>query len=299
MALMLRIRFHGRGGQGAKTASRILGNSAFAEGLNVQDSPLYGAERRGAPVTAFTRISDAAVMERGYIFDPDIVIVLDETLLNDPIANPLQGIRTGGILFVNSGQPADKIAVDGRNIHVTTLDATSLALSYLGRTVISAASAAAAARLTSKISQEALQSGVESELSELGISKETISKNVELARTIYDSVLPSPINTKENLSTESLVPLEVVVSNPGSEDILSAGNSFARRTGDWRIFKPTIDYEKCTGCMICYVYCPESAVKIGSDKKPVIDYDNCKGCMICYRECPLKAITSEREVKVS
>jgi pyruvate ferredoxin oxidoreductase gamma subunit len=176
------VRFHGRGGQGAKTASRILGNSAFAEGLNVQDSPVYGAERRGAPVTAFTRISDAPIMERGYIFDPDIVVVLDETLLNDPIANPWQGIRDGGIMFVNSGLPADRISVPRKKVRVLTFDITTLALKFLGRTVTSAASAAAAAKLTGEISLEALENGIQSELAEIGISPEIIAKNVELAK---------------------------------------------------------------------------------------------------------------------
>jgi 2-oxoacid:acceptor oxidoreductase delta subunit (pyruvate/2-ketoisovalerate family) len=111
-------------------------------------------------------------------------------------------------------------------------------------------------------------------------------------------VVPSRIDTKENLSTELLVPLEVIVSSSGSQDILSEGNSFNRKTGDWRIFRPTIDYDKCTGCMVCFVYCPESCLTIRKDGKPEIDYDNCKGCMICYRECPLKAIVSEREVKI-
>lgn len=74
---MLRVRFHGRGGQGARIASRVLGTSAFFEGYYVQDFPLYGAERRGAPVAAFTRISKEPVMERGVISEPDIVIIID------------------------------------------------------------------------------------------------------------------------------------------------------------------------------------------------------------------------------
>ena len=82
-----------------KTASRMLGDAAFAVGLSVQDFPLYGAERRGAPVTAFTRISDHAITERGYIFDPDLVAVVDETLLGDPLARPLEGVRWGGVVL--------------------------------------------------------------------------------------------------------------------------------------------------------------------------------------------------------
>jgi len=83
---MLRIRFHGRGGQGMKTASRIVGSAAFAAGFVVQDAPVYGAERRGAPMAAFTRIARQPILERGAITYPDLVVVADDTLLTEPAA---------------------------------------------------------------------------------------------------------------------------------------------------------------------------------------------------------------------
>ena len=73
---MLRIRFHGRGGQGMKTASRILGAAAFHAGYVVQDAPVYGAERRGAPMAACTRIARTSILERGVIVQADLVVVL-------------------------------------------------------------------------------------------------------------------------------------------------------------------------------------------------------------------------------
>ena len=72
---MISIRFHGRGGHGMKTASRILGSAAFISGRHAQDSPIYGAERRGAAVAAFTRVSDAPILERGVIAHPDVIVV--------------------------------------------------------------------------------------------------------------------------------------------------------------------------------------------------------------------------------
>jgi len=83
---MIRVRFHGRGGQGAKTASRIVGAAAFREGFTAQDSPVYGAERRGAPVAAYTRLAHGPILERGVISRPNLVVVADETLLDDPAA---------------------------------------------------------------------------------------------------------------------------------------------------------------------------------------------------------------------
>ncbi|MDP2155990.1 MAG: 2-oxoacid:acceptor oxidoreductase family protein, partial [Sulfuricella sp.] len=87
---MYRIRFHGRGGQGMKTASRILGSAFFLQGYEVQDAPRYGAERRGAPIFAYVRAARQTIQERGIILEPDLVIVADDSLLPMPAAGVLQ-----------------------------------------------------------------------------------------------------------------------------------------------------------------------------------------------------------------
>lgn len=68
----------------------------------------------------------------------------------------------------------------------------------------------------------------------------------------------------------------------------------AGKTGTWRIFRPVIDYEKCAGCLNCWLYCPEGAIS-DEDGKPVVDYDYCKGCGVCANECPTEAISMTRE----
>ncbi len=294
--MLLRIRFHGRGGQGGKTASRILGSAAFNEGLNVQDSPVYGAERRGAPVTAFTRISDGDILERGFIFDPDVVIIMDETLLDDLSARPLDGLREGGVVFVNSSRPSRELDIGKENVRVVTLNLTDMAIEKLGKPILSSASAAVAAKLVSVISSSSLLEAVRSELGDSGITGNTLDMNVELAGNSFALAPSFDIKTVEKPSSGSMVPIGVISSVEGSEDILFVGNSALRKTGDWRIYTPTINYEKCTNCMICYAYCPESAMSVDENGRPSIDMDNCKGCLICYRECPTKAITMEREV---
>jgi pyruvate ferredoxin oxidoreductase delta subunit len=67
------------------------------------------------------------------------------------------------------------------------------------------------------------------------------------------------------------------------------------KTGSWRTFRPIINLEKCTGCQICWVYCPEACVELNKENKPAINYDYCKGCGICAHECPMKIIKMERE----
>lgn len=296
--MIVRTRFHGRGGQGAKTASRILGSAAFGDGYEVQDFPLYGAERRGAPVAAFTRFSDQEITERGFIFSPDVVGLMDESLLDDPLANPLAGLRKGGVAVVNTTKEASDLKGDRRDITILTLDLTRWALNALGKPVLSAAVAAAVARVVS-ITEESLAAAVAEELGYASLSQDSIEKNVALARKVYSSLEPIELKTEELESSERLVPITFVLQGSGSEDILAAGNSPLRGTGDWRTFRPVIDYAKCTDCLICYAYCPESALSLGADGRLHIDYNNCKGCMICMTECPLKAVAQQMEVSTS
>ena len=104
---MTAIRFHGRGGQGAKTASRILGTAAFLEGFVAQDSPVYGPERRGAPVSAYTRIAKEPIRERGVIVRPDLVVVADPSLIADTAARVLEGIDELIRISREAGLPAE------------------------------------------------------------------------------------------------------------------------------------------------------------------------------------------------
>src|SRR3989337_3336488 len=135
---MFRVRFHGRGGQVAKIASRLLGTAAFLEGYYAQDFPLYGAERRGAPIAAFTRISKEPILERGVIAGPDIVIVMDETLLEDPLAHPLLGLKEGGVVFINTTHsPVEAKPKNKVKAQTITLDITGIGLEMLGSSVLS------------------------------------------------------------------------------------------------------------------------------------------------------------------
>lgn len=292
--MMLRVRFHGRGGQGAKTASRIMGNAAFNDGYFIQDFPVYGAERRGAPVTAFTRFSDAEITERGFIFSPDVVAVMDDSLIADALANPFAGLRKGGCAVVNTTRTVDSILPTRKDVTVVPVDLTGQAIKYLGKPVLSAGITAAVGRVAG-IKEKSLLTAVADELMEVGLSEEMVRRNIEFAMAVYGELGPLRLQTEELEATEKLVPLALVVSGEGSEDVTQTGNSAVRHTGNWRTYRPLIDYGKCTDCMICYAYCPESAMSVGQDGRVKIDYDNCKGCMICLTECPLRAISQTRE----
>src|SRR5512136_1681133 len=125
---LVEYRWHGRGGQGAWTASELLARTALFEGKYIQSFPEFGPERMGAPVTAFTRISTETIRIHSAVYEPDVVVVLDPTLLNSvPVAS---GIDDNGIIIVNS---ADDIAIVRKNLktkkgQLWTVPATQIAL---------------------------------------------------------------------------------------------------------------------------------------------------------------------------
>lgn len=297
---MLRIRFHGRGGHGMKTASRIVGTAAFRSGLQAQDSPLYGAERRGAAMTAFTRIDDRPIGERGTITNPDLILIADETLLLDPAVSPLAGSGGASGIFVNSSRdPAALAAQHHVDCVVQRLDLTALTTSLLGRaSALSAPIGAVACAMTGRITLQTMADSVHEELEGLHLPSGLVDKNVELARMVFQQIHPIEIISASDvqLATPMHTP-ELMETRGGVPVIYAPGNSTARHTGSWRLFRPVIDFNACTRCRICQLRCPDAAITLDAGGYPVIDYDNCKGCMICARECPLRCILEEKEVR--
>ncbi|WP_040477155.1 2-oxoacid:acceptor oxidoreductase family protein, partial [Halanaerobium saccharolyticum] len=104
---MMQIRWHGRGGQGAKTASLLLADAAFSTGKYVQGFPEYGPERMGAPITAYNRISDDKIRVHSNIYKPDYVVVVDETLLES--VDVTAGLKEEGAIVVNTAKDGEKI----------------------------------------------------------------------------------------------------------------------------------------------------------------------------------------------
>jgi pyruvate ferredoxin oxidoreductase gamma subunit len=292
---MLRIRLHGRGGQGIKTASQILGSAGFYSGFQTQDFPLYGAERRGAPVIAFTRISSDAILERGPITTPDIILIGDETLLNDPQSAPLCGADSSTLIFVNSPHSPEQLS---QKFSVTTANLTDLCLQHLNnRTLYSSALSAVGARLLGNIALPDLLQAVQDELTQQGISASVLKGNLDLAREIFAIIEPGviPKKVEKVLTAKLLVPPFYLPVIDGAPIILEPGNMALRKTGNWRVERPVIDYGHCNDCLICYARCPDGVIALSSEGRPEIDYDHCKGCLICAQECPGHFINTVRE----
>lgn len=295
---MLSIRFHGRGGQGAKTASRIVGAAAFIEGYQAQDSPIYGAERRGAPVAAFTRIAKEPIRERGLITRPDLVVIADASLIHDPAARVLDGIDERTVVFVNSPLTTEQLvsqnSISGR---LTTLDLTDIALQQFGkRSAISALLGAVAGRLAG-LREDSIREAIARELGDLGLAASVIERNQAVALQCYGSVpvLSVKAGAPQPVASAQLQVPAYESPTRGTARISAAGNSILRETGGWRTFRPVLLSDKCNGCWLCFVYCPDGVISMTKDDRPVIDYDHCKGCQVCVHECPTEALVAERE----
>lgn len=151
------IRWHGRGGQGAWTASEILAKAAILEGKYIQSFPEFGPERMGAPVNSYTRISEEPINLHCSVYNPDVVVVLDPTLLKTvPVT---KGLKENGVLIVNiKATPAEiRKKLDLKTGKVWTVPATEIAIRILGRPITNTAMIGAVARATQIVSLESIE----------------------------------------------------------------------------------------------------------------------------------------------
>jgi pyruvate ferredoxin oxidoreductase gamma subunit len=133
MSKVVEIRWHGRGGQGAKTASLLLAEAAFNTGKYVQGFPEYGPERMGAPITAYNRISDEKITVHSNIYNPQFVVVVDDSLLHD--VDVTNGLAEDGAIIINTTKTPEQIKplLKGYNGRIYTIDARKISMECLGR----------------------------------------------------------------------------------------------------------------------------------------------------------------------
>ncbi len=179
---MIEVRFHGRGGQGAVTAANILASSAFKEGKYVQAFPFFGVERRGAPVTAFTRIDERPIRIKTQVYEPDIVVVLDPSLLDT--VDVTAGLKEEGTVIINTEKSKDEILekLKKKPSKIALVDATTIALNVLGLPITNTAILGAVAKATGLVKLESVQSAIKEVFSgPLG------DKNAKVAEEAYAS----------------------------------------------------------------------------------------------------------------
>ena len=153
---LIEIRWHGRGGQGAKTASLLLADAAFNTGKYIQGFPEYGPERMGAPITAYNRISSNPITIHSNIYEPDYVVVVDDTFLE--CVDVTAGLKETGAIVINTTKSADylKSALKGYNGNIYTIDARKISEEALGKYFPNTPMLAAIVKVSGIMTDEAL-----------------------------------------------------------------------------------------------------------------------------------------------
>ncbi len=180
---MIEIRFHGRGGQGAVVASKVLADAAFREDNDVQAFPYFGVERRGAPVTAFTKIDDKNIRNKAMIYQPDYVIILEASLIS--AVNVTEGLKENGLVLVNTKDDPDDMAKRLGVKRAACIDATQVAIdNKLGskfQPIVNTAIVGAFAKVSGVVKKESVVDAI------LTLPRYA-ERNAQAARDAYDQV---------------------------------------------------------------------------------------------------------------
>jgi len=178
---MLEIRWHGRGGQGAVTSVELLALSAIGEGRFAQGFPSFGPERRGAPVAAFNRVDDKQIKIRSGIYTPDVVVVLDESLL--AMVDVAEGLKRTGTLIVNTTRNLEELRSNikfaGR---IAVCDATGIAWKELGVPITNTTMLGAVVRMSAAVKLESLENPIKERFGRIA------AKNQNAAKRAYEEV---------------------------------------------------------------------------------------------------------------
>ena len=190
MSEVLEIRWHGRGGQGAKTAALLFGEAALDTGKYIQAFPEYGPERMGAPVTAFNRLSDDQIRVHSGIREPRIVVVLDASLIKP--ARVTEGLKEDGILLVNTTETPNGLRERlglGAGVRVFTVDASAIALETVGKDVPNTPMLGALAKATGILKFEAMMNSIGKKLAVKFRGREKlVDDNLASIKRAYEEV---------------------------------------------------------------------------------------------------------------
>lgn len=179
------IRIHSRGGQGAKTAGIVIAKAFIAEGKHAQTFAEYGPERSGAPMKTFVRLSDKEIRLHGDVERPDMVVVMDSSLLSS--VDVSDGIEEGGILLVNTDKTEKEIApfIKNKKCEIRLIDASGISKELLGKNLPNMAMAGAIAKLFPSVSLKEVKKQLRSKF-DAKLAKEMVEKNLEALERGYE-----------------------------------------------------------------------------------------------------------------
>jgi len=192
MARLTEIRWHGRGGQGAKTAALLFGEAVLGQGKHMQAFPEYGPERMGAPVQSFNRISDTPITLHCHVTAPQVVVVLDPTLVGT--VDVTKGLPPDGTIIINTNEPAEKfrqmLSLDGQKLY--TVDASRIARETIGRDIPNTPMMGALVKATGLLDFKEMLTDTRGKLEKKFRSKpEVIEGNLKAIQRAYEEVKPA------------------------------------------------------------------------------------------------------------
>ena len=298
--MVYEVRFHGRGGQGAVMGAQALAVAAAHDGFHAIAFPFFGAERRGAPVLAFARFGKARLRTRTQVYEPNFVIVLEESLIDT--VDVLAGLQKDGMVVVDTTRAPGKLHLS-QAVRAATVDATTIALEHSGQAAVNTAMLGAFAKATGLLTLEGVEVGIREVVGRrLGMT--VAEKNLTAARAAYEQTRSGESRggrayakaTKWLPTVKELPPGLATPPTQTPFGLVGPGSSVANKTGGWRVNRPVLDAAKCTNCLLCWFYCPDGSIARGG-KAVLLSLDYCKGCGVCAAVCAPKAIKMEREVE--
>lgn len=178
--ILIEVRFHGRGGQGAVTAADLLAVAGFKEGYYTLSFPMFGAEKRGTPVASFLRISDKPIVQRDEVYNPDYVVVMDPSLIG--VVDVLSGIKKDGMLIANYPKGSEDLRSHmNTDVKVYSINATKMAMEHLGRPITNTAMVGALVGATNIVKLETLKETIREWFEDEALAE----KNIRLVEEAY------------------------------------------------------------------------------------------------------------------
>lgn len=321
---MIEVLWHGRGGQGAFTAARLLGAAATLSGERYALAfPSFGPERRGAPMRAFTKIAGEPIGDRTAVTCADVVVYLDGTLFAEGWEREL---KPGGVCLVNSAEPLQAAPTGTDAPRLIVIDANALAQEKLGRPIPNTVFLGLIASLGLCVSADEVKEAIRQYMPE-----KLHAKNIELVESVATGEAPVLEGTDGISAAETAAPETAALASapapaapqrtpeaqiptlrgsvPGPEVYAQTtcfeGGFLTQKNAGWRNLRPVLNAETCTGCLQCYLYCPDGTIfkteatgKNGKPKQAVaFDLDFCKGCGVCAKACKFGAVSMVPEAE--
>ncbi|SHK33039.1 2-oxoacid:acceptor oxidoreductase family protein [Rhodothermus profundi] len=287
---MLEIRWHGRGGQGAITVSKVLALAALRSGTYAQAFPEYGPERSGAPVRAYNRLDERPILLHSGVYTPHRVAVLDETLLD--AEDVCEGLDPDGALVINTARSPEAIRTQtGYPGRIVCVEATRIA-EETGSRFANVPLLGALARTLDFLELPVLEDALRAFLSKR--RPEIVTANVEALQRGYhetvrlEAVPPDTLPPRSRPESSRALPPYYALPIGG---VITPDIRQFPKTGGWRNERPVFNETLCVNCLLCWAHCPEPAIVVRNRRMEGFQYDYCKGCGICVAMCPTGALT--------